>query len=188
MPTCAILKADIEEKLSEDLLDEDILSVFNECLTDLAEVARLITIKEATATEKSLPLPDDVFEVIALQSKNLQTSLNPLWMGNSDGQGYKKVANIIELQEMAIPDQLTIWYYRFPAILTSINDVPDIPKRFHNALKYYYIGKYQQNDEELELERDYMQSYYEMKSMLDRYSNKQKGFTAPRRVKVGAYR
>lgn len=188
------LKKQIEDRLGLAFLLGDVIIAFNECLMDLAEVLRLETIAYADLTEehRTVALPThsssgDVYELIMVKaSKNGE--LPRINLNDDVSKGYKYFGKEMTFQELVLPDQVTIWYYRYPNPITALADVPDIPERFVHALKYYFIAQYQQEDEELELEENYWNKYYRVKSEIDKHTTKQRGMHRARHIKPAVWR
>lgn len=183
------IKTQIENKLGLDFENDEIIDVFNEGLVDLAEVLRLETIAYAslTAEHKTVTWPTDVFELhmVKLEKSGELRRRNI----DDDSKGYQVYGGEIHFGDtLKPPDTCTLHYYRYPSIIESVSDVPDLPVRFSHALKYYFIVAYQQEDEELQLEEDYLRKYYRVKEQIDRHTRKQKGMHRTRKARMPLWR
>ena len=185
------LKEGIEGKLGLTFDDQEVIDVFNEAMMDLAEVLRLETRAYADLTQahETVKWPDNMFEpiMVKLDKVGIITQRNI----DDTSEGYQIFGGEFHFGDtLKPPDKCTIWYYRYPEMLTveDMDKEPDIPKRFRHALKYYFIIQYQQKDEELQLEEDYMRKYMTLKMEIDKHTRKQKGMHRTRIAKTRAWR
>ena len=166
------------------------MNIFNECLSeDLISVLRLETKLDvpvvAGATSFSSPL--DLYELLFIKcAKDTNGVLTEISLDDPYSVGFKRFSSNIYLQEVDdLPDTISVYYYRLPAKITAVSETPDFPEQFHHALKYFYISKYQKEDEELDLEKDYIQEYIAIKSAIDEATRKTAGIHRRRKIRVG---
>lgn len=177
---CQQLKTEIELILMDTVTEPEIINSFNQCLRgDLASVLRLET-KSTTNITKDSPtaqLPPDLYELLRVKeekyflqqlpyddSGRMFTKINP---------GYHLFANEIEPVNIKYPNTITIWYYRYPEEITSIEDTPDIKSQFHHALKYYFLAHYPEMEPEERAQ--YFERYHLIRQEIDQQTRKQVG-------------
>lgn len=188
MATVSELKTQIQDTLGYTIEDQKIISVFNECLKeDLAGVLRL----ETSATTEVVDcncfakLPNDMLELLMV--KYGKEVLQKLTLDNENNKGYTLFGNAVNPINVSYPGTLRIYYYRYPALIMTINDTPDMPSEYHHALKYYFISKYHQEDEEPELEKSYLEDYLSIKAQINIHTSRQKGLYRTRKVRTQSF-
>jgi hypothetical protein len=179
------LKSEIENIIGETYTETEVIDIFNECLReDLVPVLRLET-KSSTAItdgDTTVSLPDDLYKLVNVHMHNSDEYLREVYLNDDNSSGYKIFDSVLEVRQDAkkLPDLLTIWYYRYPAAISSMTDTPDMPPQFHHALKYYFLGI---KHDEPELQKFYLEKYMNMKTQIDEASRKRVGIGKSRRIK-----
>lgn len=171
--TGAELQEKIDKRIWVSLDDTVIIDYINACLMDLAGVLRLETKAQFNLADSSaVALPDNVMEILMVRLAKAGV-LDKIPYDDYDLQGYKLFEDKITFQGvLEPPDVMDLYYYRYPQFITSVDDTIDIPKQFEQAIFYYAVGKYQKDDEELDLEKDYLAEYLNMKDLINEYTLK----------------
>ncbi len=187
------IKEQIENKLGLTFEDDIVQEVFNEALMDLAEVLRLETKATANLTsdheEVAWPSNSDAGDVLEIIMVEMEKAgkLRMINIDDDKSRGFKLFGGQFAFQNVDLPDKGVIWYYRYPTMIDDLSEEPDISKRFRHALKYYFIAVYQQEDEELKLEENYLAKYYRVKTEIDRHTRKQKGMHRTRKGRARSW-
>ena len=190
------MKTRAEKKLGGVSLDEsEVMDALNECLKlELSDVLRLEKNTETNVTEVANEVTpgSDVLKIILVKMNKAENNdvngyLRELTLDDMVSTGYKLFDGKVQPQGITYPDTISVWYYRYPADITDLTDTPDMPSEFHQVLVYYLIGLYQQDDEQLGLEEDYLGKFYTMKAQIDSQRRKQVSVGRRRRVSKRAY-
>lgn len=191
---CQQIKKEIEYILGDGIDEEFFINLCNECLgEDLAELLKLETKATITlaADDDAVAFPNDILKVIMLQAtgsgRTTPQTLNQVPINDDLSSGYVHFDRTITLRQLNNPPYtLTLWYYRYPATITALTDTPDMPSRFHHALKYYFLAKFYKNEGDAQ-EAIWWGDYEKIRSMISDGAKKAKGMGKPRRVRVSPW-
>lgn len=163
----------------DDLTDVQVTNWLMEALMDLAPVMR----QEAKATisltaskadyTSSDGVPTNILRVFVVKITSETDPIDEIPIPDFDSKGYKRWNDTLTIQPTpTVADTLTLWYYRWPAILTYLQTTSqlDILEQFQHLPVMYAAARSQQRDEELDDKTDFMADYLRGKLLFDQFT------------------
>ncbi len=170
---------DTQFVIQEDIDVRHFINLCNECMSeDIVEILKLETKAtiELPADDLDTALPNDIYAVVALKAQGVNddapVTIEQVSLVDETSKGYQQFNKTIDLVNMGDdPYTLTLWYYRYPATITSLDDTPDFPARYHHILKYYYLSRHYRYDDDKQHSiwyEDYLKIRDRMEQSLDK--------------------
>lgn len=183
MPTIEELKTRLNYYVDDDVDAETAISMFNEALEDLSDVAGYE--KEETftlqANETNITLPDDLIKVYMVTitvgnvTTNIRKESNKRNISHYDDMSYRIHGDTLTMINPPKQDYSLLLTYNadLPSVPTleqdsSLQYVPKLQKRFHKALPLYAAFKYFQNwEDNAGLRGEFITQYQDAKMSVD---------------------
>lgn len=120
------------------------LKVLNEWLQmDLGKEAKIIGSTQITATKNVFAdLPADLLEIFEIEKTGLSYPYHGTMYGTYCKGLYDLRNGKIRFPET---DVFTVWYYRVPKTLKSLNEKPEVHELLHYPASFYLAAKYLSN-------------------------------------------
>jgi hypothetical protein len=127
-----------------EITDEEMGALINDAYMDIAPELNLFTKSNIALTSKAGTLPSDFIEPLRLEWKANGKEIRQIHDINDVGryiESYFIGDDITIYTDASIADntQVTLYYKKYPTALSSDNDVPLLPLRFHPALAEVFV-------------------------------------------------